>query len=170
MGDKTQLLSLVLAARYRRPWPILAGIAIATLANHALAAGLGAWMTSVLGNDALRWIVGIGFLAMALWALVPDKLDAGAAPKSRFGVLGATAVAFFLVEMGDKTQVATVALAARYAMVAVVVLGTTLGMLVANAPAVFLGDRLAERLPLALLRRLAAGLFALLGVAALAST
>ena len=166
MGDKTQLLSLVLAARYRRPWPIVLGVLVATLANHTLAAALGGWLTSVVGADRMRLAVGVGFLAMAAWALVPDKPGAEL-PQARLGVFAATCLAFFLAEMGDKTQIATVALAARYATVAPVVMGTTLGMLAANVPVVFAGERLARRLPLALLRRVAAALFALLGVLAL---
>ena len=142
MGDKTQLLALVLAARYRRPLPIVLGILVATLANHLLAAALGAWITQAAGVEAMRWILGASFLAMAAWALVPDRLEKEEAGSARFGVFGATVVAFFLAEMGDKTQVATVALAARYASIAAVVAGTTFGMLLANVPAVFLGERL----------------------------
>jgi len=169
MGDKTQLLSLVLAARFRRPWPIVAGILAATLANHALAGAFGNWITSALSPSVLRIGVGIAFIAMGAWALVPDKLDDAAPSQGRLGVFVATCIAFFLAEMGDKTQLATVALAARYAAFAPVVLGTTLGMLLANAPVVLLGDRLSDRLPLKLLRRLAAALFAALGVLALVS-
>jgi putative Ca2+/H+ antiporter (TMEM165/GDT1 family) len=167
MGDKTQLLSLVLAARFRRPWPIVLGILVATVANHALAAALGGWLNDWIGADRMRLAIGTGFIAMALWALVPDRLDEASASPGRLGVLAATCVAFFLAEMGDKTQVATVALAARYTAFGAVVLGTTIGMLVANVPVVFLGERLAGRLPLRLLRRLAAACFAVLGVAAL---
>jgi putative Ca2+/H+ antiporter (TMEM165/GDT1 family) len=169
MGDKTQLLSLLLAARYRRPWPIIVGILIATLANHALAGALGSWITKVLSPQWLRWIVGGGFIAMALWTLVPDKIDVqSAASKGRWGVLAVTIVAFFIAEMGDKTQVATVALAARYATFVPVVTGTTLGMMIANVPAVLIGDGLSMRLPIRLLQRIAAGIFAILGVLALA--
>jgi len=168
MGDKTQLLALVLAARYRRPLPIILGIFFATLANHALAAWLGAWITNLTGREAMRWILGISFLAMATWSLVPDKLDGEEEAKSaRLGAFGATLVAFFLVEMGDKTQVATVALAARYASIAAVVAGTTLGMLLANVPAVLLGERLLRRVPLKAVRLSAAAIFAVLGVLAL---
>jgi putative Ca2+/H+ antiporter (TMEM165/GDT1 family) len=168
MGDKTQLLSLVLAARFRKPWPIVAGIAIATLANHALAGALGAWVTSQLGPDLLRWIVGGSFLAMAAWMLVPDRLDEDAVTtRPRFGVFATTLVAFFLAEMGDKTQVATVVLAARFDAWAAVVAGTTLGMLLANAPVVWFGDRITRRVPITLVHRLSAALFAALGVAAL---
>ena len=169
MGDKTQLLSLVLAARFRRPWPIVAGICAATLANHALAGALGSWITSAVSPDALRIAVGIAFIAMGVWALVPDKLDSDAAGHGRLGVFAATCVAFFLAEMGDKTQLATIGLAARYATLMPVVIGTTLGMLIANVPVVLAGDRLAGRLPLKLLRRIAAAFFILLGLLAFLS-
>ena len=168
IGDKTQLLALVLAARFRRPAPIIAGILLATLANHALAGAVGAWLLGVLGPDTIRWVLGISFLAMAAWALVPDKLDEGDAKPSRYGAFLTTLVAFFLVEMGDKTQVATVALAARYDALAVVVAGTTLGMMLANVPAVLLGEVAATKLPLRLVRGVAAAIFAALGVAAIA--
>lgn len=165
VGDKTQLLSLALAAKYRRPLPIIAGIAIATLLNHALAGALGAWITHLVGPRPLQAGLGLSFLAMAAWMLVPDKLDVESrAP--RFGVLLTTVIAFFLVEMGDKTQVATVALAAKYAEVAVVVAGTTLGMLLANAPLVAFGDRLLARIPVRVVQRVAALLFAMFGVLA----
>jgi Ca2+/H+ antiporter, TMEM165/GDT1 family len=166
MGDKTQLLSLVLAARFRRPWPIVLGVLAATVANHAIAAGIGAWLTQMLGERTMRYIVAASFLAMAAWALVPDK-PGGAVHTSGHGVFAATVAAFFLAEMGDKTQLATVALAARYATIVPVVLGTTLGMLAANVPVIFAGERIAARLPLTLLRRIAAALFALLGILAL---
>ena len=166
IGDKTQLLALVLAARYRRPLPIVFGILFATLANHALAAWLGAWITGLTGREAMRWILGASFLAMAAWSLLPDKLDEEEARSVRFGVFGATLVAFFLVEMGDKTQVATVALAARYASVATVVAGSTLGMMLANVPAVYLGERLLRRVPVKAVRRTAAAVFAVLGALA----
>lgn len=168
IGDKTQLLSFLLAARYKRPWPIILGIFVATVANHALAGAVGAWITTLIGANALRWILGISFIAMAMWMLVPDKLDGAEAESPRFGVFGATVIAFFLAEMGDKTQVATVALAAQYpSAVAWVVLGTTLGMMIANAPAVLIGDRLAERMPVRLVHGIAAAVFAVLGVATL---
>jgi putative Ca2+/H+ antiporter (TMEM165/GDT1 family) len=167
-GDKTQLLSFVLAARFRRPWPIVAGILVATLANHGLAGALGAWITTVLTPGALRWVLGLSFLAMAAWILVPDKIDGAQARSSaRLGVFGTTLVVFFLAEMGDKTQIATVALAAHYAAPLAVVVGTTLGMMVANVPAVLVGDRLAARVPMRLLHAVAAAVFALLGVATL---
>ena len=165
MGDKTQLLALVLAATFRRPWPIVAGILVATLANHAMAGALGGIVAAALGPDVLRWVVGVSFLAMAGWMLVPDALDDDASSgPTRFGVFGTTVVAFFLAEMGDKTQVATVALAARYTEVVQVVLGTTFGMMLANVPAVFLGERIARRVSMRWVHGIAAALFALLGV------
>ncbi len=167
IGDKTQLLAFILAARFRRPWPIIAGILIATLANHAFAGALGAWITTVIGPVWLRWILGLGFIAMALWTLIPDKFEEGDARMDRFGVFGTTLVAFFIAEMGDKTQIATVALAAQYKAFLPVVAGTTLGMMIANAPAVLLGDRIAHRMPVTLVHRVAAVIFAVLGVATL---
>lgn len=169
MGDKTQLLSLVLAARFRRPWPIVLGIFAATLLNHALAGALGNQVTRLLGPDVLRWVLGGSFIAMGLWMLVPDKLDDEALPRtSRFGVFGTTLVAFFVAEMGDKTQIATVMLAARHVdAYAWVVLGTTLGMLLANAPVVWLGERIVRRVPIRLVHGISAALFILLGLAAL---
>lgn len=164
MGDKTQLLAIVLAAMFRRPWPIVAGILVATLANHAVAGALGGWVAQALGPDILRWVIGLSFLAMAVWMLVPDKIDDDAAGgKQRFGVFGTTVIAFFLAEMGDKTQIATVALAARYADVVQVVLGTTLGMMLANVPAVFLGDKIALKVSMRLVHGIAAAIFAVLG-------
>lgn len=167
MGDKTQLLSFMLAARYRRPWPIIAGILVATVANHALAGALGDWIPQIAGRDVLRWIVALSFLAMAAWMLVPDAPGAEARARPGASVLATTVVAFFLAEMGDKTQVVTVVLAAKYATFAPVVLGTTLGMMLANVPAVILGERLATRAPLRLLQRTAAAICAVLGVLAL---
>jgi putative Ca2+/H+ antiporter (TMEM165/GDT1 family) len=164
MGDKTQLLALMLAARYRSHLPIVLGIAAATLANHALAAVFGAWIASLAGAEAMRWILAVSFLAMGAWVLVPDKAGDLEEEKRRFGVFGTTLIAFFLVEIGDKTQIATVALAARYADTAVVVAGTTVGMLIANVPAVYLGNALLRRVPLRLLQRIAAAMFAVLGV------
>jgi putative Ca2+/H+ antiporter (TMEM165/GDT1 family) len=168
IGDKTQLLSFILAAKFRRPWPICAGILVATLANHALAGALGAWLTTVLGPVALRWGLGLSFLAMAVWMLVPDRFDENDARLARFGVFGTTLVAFFIAEMGDKTQVATVALAAQYQAFVPVVIGTTLGMMVANVPAVVLGDRIAHRMPVRLVHAVAALIFAVLGALTLA--
>ena len=167
VGDKTQLLALLLAATYRRPLPIIAGIFFATLANHAFAGAIGQWLTHVVSPEALRWILGLSFIGMAVWTLIPDKLDDGAPRKRRFGVFGTTLIAFFLVEMGDKTQIATVALAARYDALTAVVMGTTLGMMIANVPAVMLGNFTAEKLPVRAIHIAAAILFALLGIAVL---
>lgn len=165
IGDKTQLLAFILAARFKRPWPIIAGIFCATLVNHALAGMLGAWITSVIEPTTLRWVLGLSFIAMAAWVLVPDKIDDDETPAyGRMGVFGVTLVAFFLAEMGDKTQVATVALAANYASVTAVVLGTTLGMMVANVPAVLLARKFVERVPMKLVHGIAALIFAVLGV------
>lgn len=165
MGDKTQLLAIVLAAAFRRPWPIVAGIFVATIVNHAAAGAVGGWVAQALGPDVLRWVIGVSFLAMAGWMLVPDKLDEDAAGgPQRFGVFGTTVVAFFLAEMGDKTQIATVALAARYADVVAVVLGTTFGMMLANVPAVFLGERIAQKLSMRMVHGIAAAIFGVLGV------
>ena len=171
IGDKTQLLSLVLAARYRRPLPIVAGILLATLLNHALASALGAWITTAVSPAALRWLVGVGFIAMALWILVPDKLnpdDASAGSSGRYGLFGLTLMLFFIAEMGDKTQIATIALAAKYSAFSTVVAGTTLGMMIANVPVVLLGHRLADRLPVRAIRWVTMALFAALGVIVLA--
>lgn len=168
MGDKTQLLALVLAARFRKPWPIVLGIFVATIANHAMAGALGAWFTTLIGPQALRWILGVSFIAMAAWMLIPDKLDddeASGAP--RFGVFGTTVVAFFLAEMGDKTQIATVMLVAQYQAYVWVVAGTTLGMMLANAPVVWLGERVTRLVPLRVVHVVSALIFAGLGVLAL---
>jgi Ca2+/H+ antiporter, TMEM165/GDT1 family len=167
IGDKTQLLSFLLAAKFRKPWPIIAGILVATLANHALAGAVGTWITQLVGPEALRWILGLSFLAMAVWILIPDKLDAKNTHFVKLGVFGTTLIAFFIAEMGDKTQIATVALAAQYQAFAAVVIGTTLGMMIANVPAVLLGDRIAHRMPVAAVHRIAAVIFALLGIATL---
>jgi putative Ca2+/H+ antiporter (TMEM165/GDT1 family) len=167
IGDKTQLLSFLLAAKFRKPWPIIAGILVATIANHALAGAVGAWITLLVGPEALRWILGLSFLAMAVWVLIPDRLDAEDARFVRLGVFGTTLVAFFIAEMGDKTQIATVALAAQYQAFAAVVIGTTLGMMIANVPAVLVGDRIAQRMPVAIVHRIASVIFALLGIATL---
>ena len=169
MGDKTQLLSLVLAARFRKPWPIVMGILVATLANHALAGAVGSWVTTLLGPTALRWVLGLSFIAMAVWMLIPDKLDDEEGdPAPRMGVFMTTLVAFFLAEMGDKTQIATVMLAAQYNAWFWVVAGTTLGMMLANAPVVWLGDAITRRVPIALVHKVSALIFAVLGVIALA--
>ena len=167
IGDKTQLLSLVLAARFRKPWPIVAAILVATLANHAAAGALGAWITTMVGPGTLAKIVGVSFIAMAFWVLVPDKLDEAGADRDRGGVFLTTLVLFFIAEMGDKTQVATVMLAARYPSLVAVVLGTTFGMLLANAPVVFFGGALAKKVPLPAVRKVTAAAFAVLGVLAL---
>jgi len=166
MGDKTQLLSFALAARLKRRTQIALGILVATLANHALAGYAGSWIASLLSPDALRWAVALSFFAFGAWALRPDELGDRPAPRAG-GVFLTTLIAFFLVEMGDKTQLATVALAARYDALAAVVVGTTLGMMIANVPAVWLGEALAHRVNMTLMRRVAAGLFVLLGVLAL---
>lgn len=168
MGDKTQLLALILAARFRKPWPIALGILVATLVNHALAGAVGAWLTTVIGPDLLRWILAASFLAMAVWMLIPDKIDEDeAGAPSRWGVFGTTVVAFFLAEMGDKTQIATVMLAAKYQAYAWVVAGTTLGMMLANAPVVWLGERMTQRIPIRVVHLVSALVFAALGLAAL---
>ena len=168
MGDKTQLLALVLAARFRAPWAIVFGIFVATLANHALAGALGGWITTWVGPQALRWVLGLSFLVMAVWMLIPDRLEeVDTTGSSRLGVFGATVLAFFLAEMGDKTQVATVALTARYEPWAAVVAGTTAGMLLANAPVVWLGERLLRRIPIRAVHAVSALLFAALGAWAL---
>ena len=165
IGDKTQLLAFILAARFKRPLPIVFGILIATLLNHSLAAGLGWWVTSLVEPETLRWILGISFIAMAVWMLKPDKLDKDEIKLVRSGVFGTTLLAFFFVEMGDKTQIATVALAAQYQSLYAIVAGTTLGMMIANVPAVYLGERIADRLPVTLVQRIAAAAFAILGFA-----
>ena len=170
MGDKTQLLSLVLAAKFRKPLPIVAGIFVATIVNHALAGAVGNWITTVLGPDMLRWILGVSFILMAGWMLIPDKLDAddtGNDP-GRWGVFGTTLLLFFLAEMGDKTQLATVGLAAKYPLSYYwVVAGTTLGMMLANAPVVWFGEKITQKLPIKTIHRVCAVIFLVLGVAAL---
>ncbi len=168
IGDKTQLLAFILAARFKKPLPIILGILVATLFNHGLAGALGAWITATLTPEVLRWVLGLSFIGMAIWTLIPDKIEEEETRiASRFGVFGATLVTFFLAEMGDKTQVATVAMAAHYATPLLVVIGTTLGMLIADVPAVFVGDKLANRIPMKLVHSIAAGIFALLGIATL---
>ena len=168
IGDKTQLLAFLLAAKFRKPWPIILGILVATLANHALAGALGAWITSMAGPQTMRWVLGVSFIAMAIWTLIPDKVDdEGDASGMRYGVFGTTLIAFFLAEMGDKTQVATVALAAQFNAFYAVVAGTTLGMMIANVPAVLLGNRIANRVPVRLVHGIAALIFATLGLATL---
>ena len=164
IGDKTQLLAMILAARYRKPVPILFGILFATIANHALAAWGGALAAGWLGPDLMRWILGILFLAMAGWCLIPDKADDAPQALGKAGAFVATLVAFFLVEIGDKTQLATVALAARFNDLVLVTAGTTCGMMIANVPAVLFGDAIARRVPLGMIRTVAAAGFAALGV------
>ena len=168
IGDKTQLLAFLLAARFKKPLPIVAGIFVATVLNHALAGALGAWITTAVSAEVLRWVLGLSFIAMAVWTLIPDEIeDDEAQVAQRFGVFGATLLTFFIAEMGDKTQVATVAMAARYADALAVVAGSTLGMLIANVPAVYAGDKLAGRIPMRLVHGIAAAIFALLGLATL---
>jgi len=167
IGDKTQLLALMLAARYRKPIPIILGIFCATLANHALAAWVGAEVAAWIGADAMRWVLAVTFIAMAGWCLIPDKADDGPQAARQAGAFLATLVAFFLVEIGDKTQIATVALAARFNSLIAVTAGTTVGMLLANVPVVLFGDAIAKRLPLKWVRAAAAILFLLLGLAAI---
>jgi putative Ca2+/H+ antiporter (TMEM165/GDT1 family) len=170
MGDKTQLLALLLAARFRKPIPILLAILLATLLNHGISAVLGQWITTVLSPDVLLWIVSLGFIAMALWMLVPDQLDDETDSINKwqkFGVFGATFVLFFLAEIGDKTQVATIALAARFDSIFWVMAGTTVGMMIANAPAVFIGDKLADKLPISLIHKIGASIFLLIGISTL---
>lgn len=168
IADKTQLLALVLAARFRRPWPIIWGILVATLANHLLAGAAGAFIARAIGADTLRWALGLSFIAMAVWTMIPDKLAIDDKPHARFGVFGTTLIAFFLVEMGDKTQIATVALAAKFESLVPVVIGTTIGMMIANVPAVLLGNIAAEKMPVRLIHGLAALIFLALGIAVLA--
>jgi putative Ca2+/H+ antiporter (TMEM165/GDT1 family) len=167
IADKTQLLALVLAARFRKPWPIILGIFFATLANHFLAGAVGAFIARHLGADVMRWALGLSFIAMAVWMLIPDRIDVEEEHDARFGVFGTTLIAFFLVEMGDKTQIATVALAAKYDALVAVVTGTTIGMMVANVPAVLLGNVAAEKLPVKVVHGIAAAIFAALGAAML---
>jgi Ca2+/H+ antiporter, TMEM165/GDT1 family len=165
MGDKTQLLAFILAARFKKPVPIILGILLATLVNHGLAGALGAWITSVISPDTMRWVLGLSFIAMAIWTLIPDKIEEEETQiAKRFGVFGATLVTFFLAEMGDKTQIATVALAAHYGVPLLVVIGTTLGMLIADVPAVFVGNKFAEKIPMKLVHSIAASIFAIMGV------
>ena len=170
IGDKTQLLAFILAARFKKPLPIILGILVATLVNHGIAGALGAWITAMISPEILCWVLGLSFIGMAIWTLVPDKIeDEETQIAQRLGVFGATLVTFFFAEMGDKTQIATVAMAAHYATPVLVVTGTTLGMLIADVPAVFVGDKLASRIPMKLVNAVAAMIFALLGIAKLLS-
>ncbi|MFZ6843050.1 TMEM165/GDT1 family protein [Undibacterium sp. RuTC16W] len=164
IGDKTQLLALLLAARYKKPLPIILGILVATLANHALAAWLGQWVASHVSPDILKWALGLSFLAIAAWTLKPDEMEESTLSESRYGVFLLTCVTFFLAEIGDKTQLATVALAAKYSSLVWVVAGSTLGMLIADVPAVFLGKIAAPNFPFKLVRWIAATIFAILGI------
>ena len=167
IGDKTQLLAVLLSAKFRKPVPIILGILFATLANHAFAGALGAWITSVIGPEILRWVLGVSFIGMAVWTLIPDSFDERDAKLGHFGAFGTTVLAFFLAEMGDKTQIATIALAAQHHSFFAVVAGTTTGMMIADVPAVFLGDRLAGRMPVRFVHSIAATVFAILGFATL---
>jgi putative Ca2+/H+ antiporter (TMEM165/GDT1 family) len=165
MGDKTQLLAFILAARFKKPVPIILGILAATLVNHGLAGALGAWITSVVSAETMRWVLGLSFIGMAVWTLIPDKIEEEETQVAqKLGVFGATLVTFFLAEMGDKTQIATVALAAHYAAPLMVVIGTTLGMLIADVPAVFVGNKFAAKIPMKLVHTIAAAIFAVMGV------
>lgn len=167
IGDKTQLLALLLAARFKRPWPILFGILVATTLNHALAGLVGNWVRSFLGPDMLRWVLGISFLLIAAWALKPDTMDEDVKERGRYGVFAIACITFFLAEMGDKTQLATIALAARFPNLVAVVAGTTLGMMLANIPAVVLGKVASPKFPFKLVRYISAAIFALIGIAVL---
>ena len=168
IGDKTQLLAFILAARFKKPLPIIAGILCATILNHGIAGVLGAWITASVSPEILRWILGASFIGMAVWTLIPDKIEEGETQVAKqFGVFGATFITFFLAEMGDKTQIATIALAANYASAIMVVIGTTLGMLIADVPAVFVGDRMAKKIPMKLVHSIAAAIFGILGMATL---
>lgn len=165
IGDKTQLLAFILAARFKKPLPIIAGILCATLINHGLAGALGAWITSVVSPETMHWVLGLSFIGMAIWTLIPDKIEEEETQVAkRLGVFGATLITFFLAEMGDKTQIATIALAAHYGAPLLVVAGTTLGMLLADVPAVFVGNKFAAKIPMKLVHAMAAGIFALMGV------
>lgn len=168
MGDKTQLLAFILAARFKKPLPIILGILVATIINHGLAGALGVWITTHINPEILRWILGISFIAMAIWTLIPDKIEEEETQIAKtFGIFGATFITFFLAEMGDKTQIATIAMAAHYSSAILVVIGTTLGMLIADVPAVFLGDKFAAKISMKWVHGIAAAIFVLLGIATL---
>ncbi len=168
IGDKTQLLAFILAARFKKPAPIILGILFATIVNHGLAGALGAWITASISPEVLRWVLGLSFIGMAAWTMIPDKIEEEESQiAKKFGVFGATLITFFLAEMGDKTQIATVAMAAHYAAPLMVVMGTTLGMLIADVPAVFAGEKLATKIPMKLVHSIAAAIFAALGIATL---
>jgi len=164
VGDKTQLLALMLAARFRKPFLIVLGILLATLLNHSLAGAAGAWLAHAVGAQTLRWLLGASFIAMAAWMLVPDRLEEQQRCDTRYGALVTTLIAFFLLEIGDKTQAATVALAAKYEALTAVVLGTTFGMMAANVPVVLLGEVAAKKMDMRFVQRIAAAIFALLGI------
>jgi putative Ca2+/H+ antiporter (TMEM165/GDT1 family) len=164
LGDKTQLLSLILATRLRKPGPIIAGIFVATLLNHLIACWVGEWAGKLISAQLLRWVLGISFLAVAAWALIPDKMDDEVKTRDAYGVFALTAVTFFLAEMGDKTQIVALALAAKYNDLIAVVAGTTLGMMLVNIPTVLFADRATKWIPLKLVRVIAAGIYAVLGV------
>jgi putative Ca2+/H+ antiporter (TMEM165/GDT1 family) len=166
IGDKTQLLALVLGARFRKPLPIIVGIVAAVIANHTLAGVVGAWVRHAVPPEYLRWLLAASFFAVALWALKPDKLETEPVATGRAGVFAVTFITFFIAEIGDKTQIATVILAAQFDNLIAVVAGTTAGMLLADVPVVFLGKAAATRIPFKLVRYVAAGLFAVLGVIA----
>ena len=164
IGDKTQLLAFILAARFKKPLPIIAGILCATLVNHGLAGALGAWITTVVSAEVMRWVLGLSFIGMAVWTMIPDKIEEEETQVAkRLGVFGATLITFFLAEMGDKTQMATVALAAHFGAPLIVIIGTTLGMLVADVPAVLIGNKFATRIPMHVVHAIAAGIFAVMG-------
>lgn len=168
IGDKTQLLAFILAARFKKPVPIILSILAATIVNHGLAGALGAWITATVSPEILRRVLGLSFIGMAAWTMIPDKIEEEETQVAkRFGVFGATLITFFLAEMGDKTQIATVAMAAHYGTPLMVVCGTTLGMLIADVPAVFIGDKLASKIPMKLVHLIATVIFALLGIATL---
>jgi Ca2+/H+ antiporter, TMEM165/GDT1 family len=165
IGDKTQLLAFILGARFKKPLPIILGILCATIVNHGLAGALGAWITTVVNPEALRWILGLSFIGMAVWTLIPDKIEEEETQAAKhFGVFGATLITFFMAEMGDKTQLATIALAAHYATPVIVVVGTSLGMLIADVPAVFIGNAFAQKIPMKVVHSIAASIFAVMGV------
>ena len=165
IGDKTQLLAFILAARFKKPVPIVLGILVSTVINHGLAGALGAWITTAVSPEILRWVLGISFIGMAIWTLIPDKIEEEETTMgNKYGVFGATLITFFLAEMGDKTQIATVALAASYGTPLLVVVGTTLGMLIADVPAVFIADKFADKIPMKLVHSIAAAIFAVMGV------
>ena len=168
IGDKTQLLAFILAARFRKPVPIILGILCTTIVNHGLAGAVGAWIMATINPETLRWVLGLSFIGMAVWTMIPDKIEEEETQVAhKFGVFGATLVTFFLAEMGDKTQIATIALAAHYGTPLLVVIGTTVGMLLADVPAVFIGDKLSSKIPTKLVHSIAAAVFSVLGIATL---